>query len=132
MYNKFEYVILAGGIFNFCFAVFHLLFWRIFDWKNDLVKLTFINWSIMQILNSCLAFMFMVMGYISIFHAPEMIGTGLGRVLLVMFSLFWLFRMIEQFVFFGARKIASVAFIILLSLGSALYAVPVAYLSIYL
>jgi len=79
----------AGGIFNLGFVIFHLMFWRLFRWKQDLALLTVINRAVMQILNLCLMFMFLVMAYVSLFHAPELLSTNLGRTLLVAFSTFW-------------------------------------------
>ena len=40
MANLTPTLLVAGGIFNLCFAVFHLCFWRLFRWKEDLASLT--------------------------------------------------------------------------------------------
>ena len=44
-----ETLLIIGGIYNLLFAFFHLLFWKIFDWKTDLASLTSVNRAIMQI-----------------------------------------------------------------------------------
>ena len=46
-----EQLIYVCGFFNIAFAVFHILFWKVFHWKNDLKQLSFTNKAIMQILN---------------------------------------------------------------------------------
>ncbi len=79
--------LVAGGIFNLGFAVFHLLFWRLFDWKKDLASLTALNRSVMQILNLCLTFLLLVMGYISLFLRRELLSTELGKTLLIAMAL---------------------------------------------
>ena len=106
------------------FVAFHLLFWRLFDWKQDLASLSFVNRQVMQILNLCLTFVFLIFAYVSWFHADELLGTGLGQALLVLISLFWFLRAIEQVVFFGLRNGVSVAFFLTFLVGSALYAYP--------
>ena len=45
-----ELMIKAGGIYNIALVIFHLLFWRIFNWQEDLRSLTFLNRAIMPVL----------------------------------------------------------------------------------
>ena len=127
MNNFCEIMILFGGVFNLGFVIFHLLFWRVFRWKKDLVSLTFINRSVMQILNLCLTFVFLIMAYVSFFHYSEIIQTGLGNALLVSFSLFWFLRAIEQVVFFGIKNKASIFLTLIFLLGSVIYLFPFFY-----
>lgn len=117
-------IILIGGIYNICFVIFHLMFWRIFRWKKDLARLTALNRSVMQILNLCLTYVFIIMAYVSLFHTSELITTGLGQALLFAFSLFWFLRTIEQIVFFGLRKVKSIVFTLIFLLGSVIYLIP--------
>jgi len=118
-------MIFTGGLFNLGFAVFHLMFWRLFHWKEDLASLTFVNRSVMQILNLCLTFMFLVMAFVSVFHQSEMISTKLGNMLSIAFSLFWFLRMIEQIIFFGIKNKVSIVFTLVFLVGSVIYLLPV-------
>lgn len=117
-------ILFMGGIFNLGFAVFHLMFWKIFHWKDDLASLTHINRSIMQILNLRLTFVFLVMAYLSFFHKAEMISTNIGKALLISFSLFWFFRTLEQVVFFGVKNRISFALTLIFLVGGILYMLP--------
>ena len=117
-------MIFVGGVFNLGFAIFHLMFWRLFHWRKDLASLTLINRSVMQILNLCITFVFLVMAYVSFFHRPELVQTSLGKTILVAFSLFWFLRMIEQMVFFGVKTKVSAALTLVFLLGGAVYLVP--------
>jgi hypothetical protein len=119
-----EVSLVMGGLFNLAFAVFHMLFWRIFDWKRDLRSLTFNNRQIMQVLNLCLIFAFVIFAWISFFHGDELLRTALGRSMLILISLFWFLRAIEQALFFRLKQPASVAFLILFLTGTLLYAYP--------
>jgi hypothetical protein len=119
-----EGMILIGGFYNLGFAIFHLMFWRLFRWKRDLSSLTFINRSVMQILNLCLMFVFLLMAYISFFNTSELIQTNLGKALLVGFSLFWFLRMIEQIIFFGIRNLISIALTLVFLFGCVIYLIP--------
>ncbi len=119
-----EVMILIGGFYNLGFAIFHLMFWRLFRWKRDLSSLTFINRSVMQILNLCLTFVFVLMAYISFFNTSELIQTNLGKALLVGFSLFWFLRMIEQIIFFGIRNLISIALTLVFLFGCVIYLIP--------
>jgi len=119
-----ESIVMLGGIFNVAFAVFHVLFWRLFDWKRDLASLSFINRQVMQILNLCLTFVFLIFAYISFFHTTELLGTGLGRALLVLISVFWFLRAVEQAIFFQLKRRRSVAFFVAFLVGGLLYGYP--------
>ncbi len=117
-------VVTIGGIFNLAFAVFHLFFWRLFDWKRDLASLSFANRQVMQILNLCLTFVFLIFVYVSLFHSAELAGTDLGRALLLLISAFWFLRAAEQVIFFGLKNALSVAFFVAFLVGGFLYAYP--------
>ncbi len=114
----------AGGIFHLALAVFHLFFWRIFHWKEDLASLTRVNRAIVQILNLCLTFVFFAAAYISFFHAAELLSAPLGRTILASIALFWILRLILQVVFFGARHRLSILFIVIFLIGIVLYLIP--------
>ncbi|MCX5813756.1 MAG: hypothetical protein NT178_14595 [Proteobacteria bacterium] len=117
-------VIKIGGFYNMGFLVFHAMFWKLFKWKNELPKLTRINGAVMQVLNLCLMFCFLLFGYISLFHTSELGTSNMGRALLLFIALFWLARVIEQLVFFSFRRPLSIAMTILFLLGFCLYAYP--------
>lgn len=119
-----EALILAGGMFNAAFAVFHLFFWRLFRWKTELARLTSLNRAVVQVLNLSLTFVFVIFAYVSFAHVPALLTTDLGRSLLFLIALLWYLRAVEQIVFFGLRKPLSAAFFVVFVIGGALYTVP--------
>jgi len=122
-----EILIKAGGVFSICFVIFHLLFWKIFHWREDLRSLSFLNRAIMQVVNLSLTFVFAIFGYLSLAHSEELLQSPLGHSLLVLIALFWLLRAVEQAVFFKLKHWGSVAFLVVFLLGSLLYGIPAAY-----
>jgi len=120
-------MIKAGGIYNIVLVIFHLLFWRIFNWQEDLRSLTFLNRAIMPVLNISLTIVFVIFGYISLVHAEELLSTSLGQSLLVLMAIFWFARSVEQVVFFKLKHWPSWAFLAFFLLGTMLYAVPAIY-----
>ena len=117
-------LLIAGGVFNLAFAIFHLLFWRIFNWKTELRKLDLMNSAIMQVLNLCLTFCFLIFAYISFFHLEELLTTSIGKALLAGITIFWLLRAVEQIIFFGIKHWQSIIFLLVFAVGTILYAVP--------
>jgi len=122
-----ETLIIAGGFYNIGLIVFHLLFWRIFDWEHDLKLVSYLNRATMQVLNISLTFAFVIFSYISFTHTTELLTTSLGHSLLVLMALFWLARSVQQIVFFKLHHWASWAFLLLFLCGSLLYAIPAIY-----
>ena len=119
-----EIILIIGGVFNLAFAVFHMYFWKLFRWKDELEKLHHVNRAVMQILNLCLTFLFIVFGVLSIYYRHEMVSTSLGNALLVSIAVFWILRMIEQLIFFGLKSTRSIVFTILFILGGVIYLTP--------
>lgn len=105
------------------FALFHLAFWKLFDWKRELPKLSSVNRGVMQVLNLRLTYVFLVIAFISFFFADDLLTTNLGNVILGAISLFALMRAIEQPIFWKFDKI-SVAFFVIFLLGAGIFAVP--------
>jgi len=119
-----ETLVVAGGVFAAAFAVFHLFFWKLFRWKTELATLTSLNRAIVQVLNLCLTFVFVVFAYLSLMHSVELLATELGRSLLFLIAAFWYLRAVEQVLFFGLRRPLSIAFFVIFLVGGSLYAVP--------
>lgn len=110
-----------GGIYHLGFAVFHLFFWRLFRWQQDLAHLLPVNRAVMQILNFCLIFIFLLFAWISLVHPTELLLTGLGRAVRAGIALFWFLRTIEQVHFFGLRNRVSMIFTLVFLAGGMLY-----------
>ncbi len=122
-----EILIKAGGIYTIGLIMFHILFWRLFDWNNDLQSLSFINRATMQVLNISLMFAFIIFAYVSLVHTGDLLTSSLGRSLLLLMALFWLARTIQQIIFYKLHHRASWAFLLLFLAGAILYAIPAFY-----
>jgi uncharacterized membrane protein YedE/YeeE len=105
------------------FALFHLAFWKLFDWKRELPKMNAINRGVIQVLNLRLTYVFFVVAFISFFFSDDLLTTNLGNLILAAISLFALMRAIEQPIFWKFDKIGAVFFIIFM-LGAGIFAVP--------
>ncbi|WP_182334969.1 hypothetical protein [Stenotrophomonas acidaminiphila] len=121
-----ELLVRLGGVHSLGFAAFHLAFWRLFDWKRDLAGNSRANRAIMQILNLRLVYVFLGMGALALAFGRELPATPLGRALLGFMALFWVGRMLEQFVFLRIHDWRVHLLSALFALGAALHAVPLA------
>lgn len=122
-----ESLLYIGGFFNLGFAIFHLFFWRIFDWRNDLKSIRYVNRAIMQILNLCLTLIFFIFAYISFAYPYDLLITRIGRAILISISLFWFLRGFMQLAFFGLKNKISVLLFVLFLLGGFIYVYPLIY-----
>jgi hypothetical protein len=94
-----QILIFFCGIYSLAFAVFHVLFWKIFNWKKDLQRSSAPTREIIQILNLRLIHLFLFTAFVCFFFSEELTATTLGKVMLVGTSTFWVGRTIEQFIF---------------------------------
>ena len=117
-------LIQIGGFLWLALFIFHLFFWKLFNWKRDLESLTQVNKAIMQVLNLCLMLVFLIFAYISIFHADELLAKGLGKSMLIGMIAFGVFRAIEQVIFFDLKHIRSKAVLFVALLGTTIYLIP--------
>ncbi len=119
-----ELLVRLAGVHSLGFAVFHLAFWRLFGWKQELTRISLANRAILQILNLRVIYVFLGMGGIALAFTAELVGTRLGLALLCFMALFWVGRAIEQFVFLRINDWRVHLLTGLFVLGAALHAVP--------
>lgn len=119
-----EALIKTGGLYNIALVIFHLLFWQLFNWAEDLRSLSTLNRAIMQVVNLSLVFVFTMFAYLSLIHTTELLSTTLGRALLLSISVFFFLRAILQVVFFRLLRWGSVAFLVFFLAGGVLYGIP--------
>lgn len=116
-----ELLTIAGGIFNAALGVFHLGFWKLFRWADELPRLGAVNRGVMQVLNIMLAYVFFAVSAVQLLLTPAWTGTALGRVGTGVVAGFWLLRALLQ-PFFWPRVAASWAMFGLFALGATLHA----------
>lgn len=116
-----EQLTLAGAIFNAAFGVFHLGFWRLFRWRDELPRLGAINRGVMQVLNLMLAYVFFAVAVAQWLLTPGWTATPLGRFGTGVVAGFWLLRALLQ-PFFWPRVPASWAMCAVFLLGAAWHA----------
>ena len=107
-------LILLAAIFNLGFGLFHLLFWRLFDWRDNLASLKPVNRAIVPVLNLALTFMFMMVGILLI------VSPAVDELLIGM-TLFWLFRAALQPIWFGLGHWLSKLMFVLFIAGAVLH-----------
>ena len=82
-----------GGVINLVFVVFHLSFWKLFDWQQSLASLSSDDRAIMQVLNIHTAYVLAVFAIISFVFSNEMSTTKLGRMISLSIAGFWIFAL---------------------------------------
>ena len=113
------------GFYNLTFAVFHLYFWKIFRWKEDLKENSIANRAIIQILNIRLIYVFLLMAFIYFFYTNQLVTTEIGFVLLIGFLGFWTGRLIEQFIFLRVKSRMATILTVILFVGIIFHLLPV-------
>jgi hypothetical protein len=115
--------IYAAAGYNVALAAFHLGFWRLFRWREELPKLHPVNRGVLPVLNIMLIFIFLLVAGLEVLLAEEMTGTALGRALLAGMMFFWILRAGLQLVFWpAAPRTVNGAFAFLFLVGAGLHA----------
>lgn len=116
-----EHWIYAGAAFNAAFGVFHLAFWKLFRWREELPRLAPVNRGVLQVLNIMLSYVFFAVAAAQVAYADAWVATPLGRAATAGATGFWLLRAGVQ-PFFWPRIAASWVMFGLFLLGAALHA----------
>lgn len=119
-----ETLIIIGGIYSLTLGVFHLFFWKFFNWKKDLTKLSVVNKGIMQILNIQMIFVFFSTGLICLFLRHQILETTLGKIFLLVNSAFWGIRVINQFIFLRINDYRIHLLTLVFIIGCILFLIP--------
>jgi hypothetical protein len=112
------------GIYNIILVVFHLLFWKIFNWKVTLEKGTKTNKAIIQIMNIQLIYLFLAMSFVYLYYAKELIQSEIGNIILIVYAGFWIVRFLQQFVFLKQKGKFVISLAILFFVGAVLHVTP--------
>jgi hypothetical protein len=88
---------LVGGLLVLL-AVLHAGFPRYFNWAGELRPLSLINRQMMYIHTLFIALVVLLMGLLCLSSAPALVGTALGRRVSLGLGVFWLLRLLVQFV----------------------------------
>ena len=120
-----ELLVCLCGVHSLGFAVFHLAFWKLFDWPAALGQTNVATRAVTQILNLRLIYVFLGVAALCFALPHELLETRLGRVLLAGMSLFWIGRLVEQFVFLRYNQPLVHVLTVLFALGALLFALPI-------
>lgn len=116
-------IYIGGSLWSICF-LFHLFFWRLFDWRRELEAMKSVNKGIIQVLNLCLMLCFLIFAYVSFAETNELLSSSLGTAILAGMATFGLVRFGLHFLFFDIRTIGSKLVLIgALAIG-IVYAIP--------
>ena len=107
------------GIYNIAFGLFHIIFWRLFEWPTSIRASGAVNAAITQTLNVMLTYCFLLYGGWLIWTSaaevvphPLLLSAGGG---------FWLLRTAVQPVLFQMRSRRSVVLTAVFVLGTGLH-----------
>jgi hypothetical protein len=103
-----------AGLADIAFAVFHLMFWRLFGWPDSLWSSGSLNAVITQTLNIVLIYVFVAYGLALIWTGVS--ATGVPMLLALAGAGFWALRLALQIMLFpdrgGKYAVATAAFAI--------------------
>ena len=112
-----------GGGINLFFVVFHLSFWKLFNWQQSLSCSSPEDRAMMQVLNIHTAYVLAVFAILSFVFSNEMSATKLGRTVGHGIAGFWILRAVNEAVFWGTSLTSWVIIFVCLAIA-ALYLIP--------
>jgi hypothetical protein len=93
-----------AAFYDLFFGVFHLFFWKLLKWNEQLQRVSSVNKAVFQTLNLCLTFMFFLIAYHYFFYTDEIQTTTIGHSLLLGMTVFWVLRFLLQVYLFDLKE----------------------------
>jgi hypothetical protein len=97
-----------GGIFHLICACSHLFFPKTFRWEENLKELPADKKkrikNILYLSNTCTLLFWLILSYIPLFYAEEVLQTPMGRAFLTLLVLFWTVRIFVLQPIFSSYK----------------------------
>jgi hypothetical protein len=91
------------GILLIILAIIHIVFPKRFNWKEELSSLSLINRQMMYVHTFFIAITVLLMGLLCFTSSKELIETDLGKKICFGLALFWLIRLITQFLGYSSK-----------------------------
>ena len=87
-----------AGILLISLAIVHVIFPSYFKWKVELQSVSVINRQMMYVHAFFIALAVLLMGILCLTSASQLITTELGRTISMGLAIFWMMRLLVQFV----------------------------------
>lgn len=84
-------------------SLLHLFFPKYFEWKKECSSMSQINRQMFYIHSYFIALTLLLMGVLCLTSAAELINTSLGKRISLGFGIFWLIRLVVQFVGYSSK-----------------------------
>jgi hypothetical protein len=123
MKNNIIFLRIAGSI-SLLFMLFHLAFYRLFNWEHSLECLSQSDRSILITYHYISILILGFMGIVPLLQTKTLLNSPLKYSVLTMFGLFYLIRIVTEFTLFGLNKISSPIILIMCILPMILYILP--------
>jgi hypothetical protein len=91
------------GVLLIALALFHVLFPKYFNWKEELNGLSLINKQMMVIHTFFVALAVFLMGLLCLTSTTDLVETKLGKTISLGLGIFWSFRLFIQFFGYSAE-----------------------------
>lgn len=108
-----------GGVVNLLLGILHFGFWGLFNWPDELTKLSIDNSNIMQMLNLFTIVFFFYTAFVLMFMPGKLLINTAGRIFIWMFAVLYLARLAMEFYFpngsigFAIFMVVSISFFVL-------------------
>lgn len=117
-------LLMAGGILNAMFAVFHLALPSLAQWQNTLSTISMGSQAVMYALNLAAAFTLLVFAFVSVFYRHDLLTTNLGKALAISIGLFWFVRAAAEILYFRIGVDGSWVGVLIFGAIAFLYLIP--------
>ncbi|MCU0849448.1 MAG: hypothetical protein MUD12_16315 [Spirochaetes bacterium] len=94
-------ILYSGAAINLALAVFHMLFWKLLNWGEELPKLSMLNIGVIQILNVIIIFTILYFAVMSVVMAWMGTDGIFAKSIIVFIAGFYSIRLFLGYPFFG-------------------------------
>jgi hypothetical protein len=93
-------ILYVGAIVNVILAIFHMFFWKLMNWAEELPKLSNLNQGILQIANVILIFIIFYFAVMSFIMAKYKKIDVYAKSIIICICGFYFIRLVTGYIFF--------------------------------
>lgn len=118
------HLLMAAGVLNGLFTIFHLFFWKIFNWPESLKNIGTLNQKMIPVFNMVTTYTLLVFSGACLFMAQDLASSALGRALCLAMAGFWVVRTVGEFIYGDIRTKVSQVLVALFLIIAGLTILP--------
>jgi hypothetical protein len=117
-------LLLIGGVINALFTIFHILFWKLFDWPATIMYMSSEHRALVQVFNIHTAIAIGFFTVASLGFRNDLLTTRVGRLIIATIAVYFYVRALNSLIFWSISDPVNMFIFIVCLIVGGIYTYP--------